>query len=80
MKKCRYSECGKVVDELGIQTEIGWFCSQECADIVTKRIFEKLVFPNWFKPPEESKDLTPESSPRDLDLEIINHIKEPKTK
>jgi len=50
-KKCRYSECNKEVGENGIETNLGWFCSEKCRQAVTKRIFKVLAFPKWFKLP-----------------------------
>lgn len=50
-KRCRYVNCNKEVSEGGIETNLGWFCSEECRQAVTKRIFQLLVFPDWFKLP-----------------------------
>ena len=42
-KECNYAKCNKQMHKVaGIQTNIGWFCSESCRVAVQKRIFRVL--------------------------------------
>lgn len=52
-KKCRYSDCDTSVNDGGVETNLGWFCSNECREFVVTRIFNVLAFPDWMQQEEK---------------------------
>ena len=42
-EKCSRTNCQKYVEEEGIETNLGWFCSEECRKEVQKNVMRMLL-------------------------------------